>query len=270
MSDFTFGPAMLFCPGDRPDRFEKAAERSDTVILDLEDAVGPDKKADARSAIASAALDPARTVVRINAIEAGMLADDLEAARAFGATTIMLPKAERVADIDLCDGFSVIALVETALGVADVRAIAAHPSVVALMWGAEDLVASLGGTSSRNKAGEYRDIARFARASMLLGAKAQGKAAIDSIRTDIADTDGALAEAQDAAASGFDAKACIHPSHVAPYREAFAPNADDVAWAESVLEAAEAHAGGVFNHQGRMIDEPILRHARAVMSRASN
>lgn len=266
---FDFGPALLFCPGDRPDRFAKAAERADSVILDLEDAVGPEKKADARRAIAEAELDPARTIVRINAIEAGVAEDDLAAARDFGATTIMLPKAERPADIDRCAGFAVVALIETALGVAEARAIAAHPSVVALMWGAEDLVASLGGTSSRGADGNYRDVARLARASVLLAAKAEGKAAIDAIRTDIADVDGALDEAVDAAASGFDAKACIHPAHVAPYRQAFAPSAEETQWARNVLAAAEQHAGGVFNYEGRMIDEPILRHARAVTSRAT-
>ena len=263
------GPALLFCPGDRPDRFAKAAERADTVILDLEDAVGPEKKADARRAIAQAELDPAHTIVRINAVDSGMLDSDLAAAREFGAGTIMVPKAERPIDFDRLEGFNVVALIETALGVADARAIAAHPSVVALMWGAEDLVASLGGTSSRGPDGNYRDIARLARASVLLAAKAEGKTAIDAIRTDIADADGALAEALDAAASGFDGKACIHPAHVAPYREAFAPSDDEVAWARGVLAAAEEHAGGVFRYEGRMIDEPILRHARAVTSRAT-
>lgn len=267
---FAFGPSLLFCPGDRPDRFEKAAQRADSVILDLEDAVGPERKSDARRAVAEATLDPANTIVRINAIEAGSLEEDLAAARAFGATTIMLPKAERAADIDLCEGFFVVALVETARGVADARTIAAHPAVTALMWGAEDLVASLGGTGSRNPAGEYRDVARLARASVLLAAKAEGKAAIDAIRTDIADIDGARDEALDAAASGFDAKACIHPSHVAPYREAFAPSAEEVDWAKRLLAEADLHAGGVFNFDGRMIDEPILRHARAVISRATH
>ncbi|WP_293699773.1 CoA ester lyase, partial [uncultured Agrococcus sp.] len=262
MTEFTMGPSLLFCPGDRPDRFAKAAERSDAVILDLEDAVGPENKREARGAIASSEVDRERTIVRINAVEEGFVDEDLEAVHAAGATTVMLAKTESAADVERLGVIDVIALVETALGVANAREIAAHDNVVALMWGAEDLVASMGGTSSRRGDGTYRDVARLARASVLLAAKAEGKAAIDSIRTDIADIDGALDESQDAAASGFDAKACIHPNHVAPIREAFLPSEQDVAWARAILAEAERHAGGVFNFDGRMIDEPILRHAR--------
>ena len=267
---FTMGPALLFCPGDRPDRFHKAAERSDAVIIDLEDAVGPDQKHAAREAIAAAQLEPATTIVRINAVEAGCVDEDLEAAHAAGVHTVMLAKVESSADIDRLGRISVIALVETALGVANAREIAAHEHVVALMWGAEDLVASMGGTSSRGPGGEYRDVARLARASVLLAAKAEGKAAIDAIRTDIADTDGALAESQDAAASGFDAKASIHPNHVAPIREAFLPSDAETACARAVLAEAERHAGGVFSFDGRMIDEPILRHARRTVTRTAH
>ena len=267
---FTMGPSLLFCPGDRPDRFSKAAERADAVILDLEDAVGPEQKHPARSAIADAAVDPDATIVRVNAVDAGTVDDDLAAAHAAGVHTVMLAKTETAADVDRLGDVSVIALVETALGVANAREIAAHAHVVALMWGAEDLVASMGGTSSRTPDGQYRDVARLARASVLLAAKAEGKAAIDAIRTDIADIAGALAESHDAAASGFDAKASIHPNHTAPIREAFLPSEEEAAWARAVLAEAERHAGGVFNFDGRMIDEPILRHARKTADMAAH
>ncbi|HIY67434.1 MAG TPA: CoA ester lyase [Candidatus Agrococcus pullicola] len=270
MNEFTMGPSLLFCPGDRPDRFVKAAERSDAVILDLEDAVGQENKRDARGAIASAELDPARTIVRVNAVEEGTVDEDLDAVHAAGVTTVMLAKTESAADVERLGAIDVVALVETALGVANAREIAAHEHVVALMWGAEDLVASMGGTSSRRDDGTYRDVARLARASVLLAAKAEGKAAVDAIRTDIADTAGALVESRDAAASGFDAKACIHPNHVAPIREAFLPSEQDIAWARAVLAEAELHAGGVFNFNGRMIDEPILRHARKTVARTAH
>lgn len=269
MSEFTMGPSLLFCPGDRPDRFAKAAERSDAVILDLEDAVGADNKRDARGSIASAELDPERTIVRVNAVEEGMVDEDLDAVHAAGITTVMLAKTQSAADVDRLGSVNVVALVETAVGVANAREIAAHEHVVALMWGAEDLVASMGGTSSRFDDGTYRDVARVARASVLLAAKAEGKAAVDAIRTDIADIDGALEEARDAAASGFDSKACIHPNHVAPIRQAFLPSEDEIARARAVLAEAEKHGGGVFHFEGRMVDEPILRHARRVAARAN-
>lgn len=267
MSEFTMGPSLLFCPGDRLDRFEKAAQRADAVILDLEDAVGADHKRAARGAIAAAEVDPETTIVRLNAVEEGMVDEDLEAVHAAGIHTVMLAKAESGADIDRLGDINVVALVETARGIANARVIASHRHVVGLMWGAEDLVASMGGTSSRHPDGTYRDVARLGRASTLLAAKAEGKVAIDSIRTDIADIDGALEESRDAAASGFDAKACIHPNHVAPIREAFLPSEADVAWARAVLSEAELYGGGVFHFEGRMVDEPILRHARRVAAR---
>ncbi|MFC7430519.1 MULTISPECIES: HpcH/HpaI aldolase/citrate lyase family protein [unclassified Agrococcus] len=265
---FAMGPALLFCPGDRPDRFAKAADRADAVILDLEDAVAPDAKAAAREAVATAALDPARTIVRVNAIGEGMLAADLDAVRRAGITTVMLAKTESAAELDALDGFDVVALCETAAGVVHAADIAAHPSVVALMWGAEDLVASIGGTSSRDATGAYRAVATHARSHVLLAAAAHGRRAIDAIRTDIADVDGCRVEAVDAAASGFAAKAAIHPAHVAPIREAFAPTADEAAWAERVLAAAETQPGA-FRFEGAMVDEPILRHARSVRARAA-
>ena len=111
--------------------------------------------------------------------------------------------------------------------------IAALANVSALMWGAEDLVASLGGTSSRKPNGRYRDIARMARARVLLAAGARGKAAIDAVHLDIADTKRLTIEATDAAASGFAATACIHPSQVEVIRDAYRPDAKTVAWAQA-------------------------------------
>lgn len=266
------GPALLFCPGDRPDRFQKAADRADAVILDLEDAVGPDTKGAARDAVVAARLDAARTIVRVCAADAAGFDDDLAAVAASPFRTVMLAKAESTDDIDrvvaAVPGARVVVLCETARGVLAVEALVAHPAVVGVMWGAEDLVASLGGTSSRDGTGAYRDVAAHARSRILLAAGAFGVTAIDAIRTDIGDVDGARAEAVDAAASGFGAKAAIHPNHVEPYRQAFAPSDDELDVARRILQAA-AENPGVFSFEGRMVDEPILRHARSVVERAS-
>ncbi len=265
------GPALLFCPGDRPDRFGKAAARADAVILDLEDAVGPESKAEARRAVQAADLDPARTIVRVQDASAAGFDDDLAAVAASPFRTVMLAKAEGPQQVDrvveAVPGARVVALVETAMGVLAVEQLAAHAAVVGLMWGAEDLVASLGGTSSRDEAGAYRNVALHARSRVLVAAGAFGVTAIDAIRTDIADLDGAHAEALDAAASGFGAKAAIHPSHVDPYRRAFAPTGAQLDEARRILAAAGA-TPGVFSFEGRMVDEPILRHARSVVARA--
>ncbi|HKP07343.1 MAG TPA: aldolase/citrate lyase family protein, partial [Microbacterium sp.] len=163
--------------------------------------------------------------------------------------------------------FEIVALCETAKGVAQADRIAALDNVVALMWGAEDLVASIGGTSSRKPNGRYRDIARYARSRVLLAAGARGKAAIDAVHLDIEDAKRLAIEAADAAASGFRATACIHPSQVAVIRAAYRPDEKTVAWARAVLAAADGERG-VFSHEGRMVDEPVLRHARGVLARA--
>jgi len=265
------GPALLFCPADRPDRFAKAAARADAVILDLEDAVAPDRKADARRALLSHPLDPDRTIVRVNPADSRAFQDDLEALVSTDYHFVMLAKTERVAHLDVLEGFGIIALCETALGVENAAVLAAHPSTIALMWGAEDLIVSLEGTSSRFADGRYRDVARFARARVLLAARANGRSAIDAVHLDIADVGGLRAEASDAAASGFSATAAIHPSQVSTIRAAYRPSDDEIATAERVLAAVHSagEAGhGVFSLDGRMVDGPVVRHAETVLLRA--
>ena len=263
------GPALLFCPADRPERFAKALDRADAVILDLEDAVAPADKDAARRNLRGADLDPGRVIVRVNAVDSGEFAADLAAVAQTDFRTVMVAKAEDASALDAFDArFALIALCETARGVAAADRLAEHERVIALMWGAEDLVASLGGMSSRGPGGGYRDIARFARSRVLLEAGARGKAAIDAVHIAIDDLDGLAAEASDAAASGFSATACIHPGQVAVIRAAYRPDAAEIAWAEAVLAAAVGERG-VFRFDDRMIDEPVLRHARSVLRRAS-
>ena len=260
-------PALLFCPADRPDRFFKAADRAPAVILDLEDAVAPADKPAARKALLDHPLDPSRTIVRINAFGTADFQTDLDALADTEYTTLMLAKAESTEALDALDGYQVIALCESAVGVLAAPAIAAHPAAMGLMWGAEDLVASLGGMSSRDEAGRYRDVARHARSAVLLAAHANGKAAVDAIHVAIDDLDGLSVEAHDAAASGFTASACIHPSQVAVILDAYRASEGEVLWARGVLSAAKGQ-GGVFRYEGRMIDEPVLRHAASVLRRS--
>ncbi len=271
MNAVLLGPALLFCPADRPERYRKAADRSDTVILDLEDAVAPAAKVLARQALIGTRLDPARTVVRINAVGTPDFVLDCEALARTEYRTVMLAKtesAEHIAAVRRQLGdVAVIALCETARGVVHASEIAGADGVTALMWGAEDLVASLGGTSSRTPQGTYRAVALQARSQVLLAAGAAGRACIDAVHVDIQDAEGHAAEASDAAASGFAAKACIHPSQVAVIRAAFAPAEDEVEGARRLLAAAEGERG-VFAYEGRMVDEPILRHARSILARA--
>ncbi len=264
---FAMGPALLFCPADRPDRYDKAAARADAVILDLEDAVRPADRTAARGAMIAHPLDPARTVVRVNPFETADFELDLAALAKTSYRTVMLAKTTSAAEVEALRGFDVIALCETAAGVLAAPAIASAPQVVAMMWGAEDLVASMGGTSSRFPDGGYREVAKAARSAVLLAAAANGAAAIDSVHLDLHDTDGLAAEAADAAASGFAATACVHPGQVAVIRGAYAPSGPEIAAARAVLAAAQDQRG-VFPFEGRMVDEPVLRHARSVLARA--
>ena len=260
------GPALLFCPADRPDRYGKAADAADSVILDLEDAVAPDNRASARESVVASTLAPARTIVRVNPAGTPDFELDLEAVRRSSSRTVMLAKTESAGQLDALTDFEVIALCETPAGVENAAAIAAAPNVIALMWGAEDLVGAIGGRSSRHADGTYRDVARYARSRVLIAAAAAGKAAIDTVHLDIADLDGLAAEVEDAAAVGFAATACIHPTQVAVIRQGYAPTADEIAWAERVLSAAQANPG-VFRFEGRMVDGPVLMQARAVLAR---
>jgi citrate lyase subunit beta/citryl-CoA lyase len=270
MSGFTLGPALLFCPADRPERFGKALERADAVILDLEDAVAAAAKVAARGALIESELDPDRVIVRVNPPGTDAFVADLATLSQTDYRTVMVAKAETPKQLNAIDRrFSIVALCETARGVASAEKLAAHDQVAALMWGAEDLVASLGGTSSRKPNGRYRDIARYARSRVLLAAGARGKAAIDAVHLDIADTKRLAIEAADAAASGFTATACIHPSQVEIIRRAYLPAPGALDWARAVIDAARSNRG-VFTYDGKMVDEPILRHARAVLARAQS
>ena len=259
-------PALLFCPADRPDRYEKAAAAADSVILDLEDAVAPENRASAREALLATRLDPERTIIRVNPAGTADFTLDLAAVRATGYRTVMLAKTEAPDQLDALTSLEVIALCETPAGVEHAGVIAAVPQVVALMWGAEDLVGAIGGRSSRHADGSYRDVARYARSRVLIAAAAAGKQAIDTVHLDIADLDGLAAEVEDAAAVGFAATACIHPSQVEVIRRGYAPTADEIAWAERVLAAADSNPG-VFRFEGRMVDGPVLKQARSVLAR---
>ena len=260
------GPAVLFCPADRPDRFRKAALAADAVILDLEDGVAPHDKQRARAAVAASDLDPDRTIVRVNAAQTDEFTRDLDAIAVTGYRTIMLAKAETAADLDRLGGFSVIPICETPLGVENAFVLAEQRPVIALMWGAEDLVAALGGSSSRSADGGYRDVARYARSRVLVAAAAAGKQGYDAVHLDIADLAGLRDEAEDAAASGFVGTACIHPSQVETVRLAYRPTPEAAAWAERVLAVATS-SPGVFAFEGRMVDEPVLRQARRILER---
>lgn len=261
------GTAWLFCPADRPERYGKAAAAADIVILDLEDGVAAKDRPAARQALMDTPLDPDRTVVRINPTDTADHALDLEAVSRTAYTAVMLAKTESPDQVSALAPWDVIVLIETPLGALNVVDLARVDNAYALMWGAEDLFAALGGTANRYPDGSYREVARHVRSQTLLAAKAYGRVALDSVYLDIKNLDGLRGEVDDAVAVGFDGKVAIHPTQVSVIRAGYTPTDDQADWARRVLDAARAERG-VFAFEGQMVDMPVLRRAQRIVALA--
>lgn len=280
--------SILFVPGDSPRKFAKALGTAvDALVLDLEDSVAVSAKAQAREAVA-AMLGSDRQgkilIVRVNAFDTGMTLADLAAVMPQAPDMVMLPKCRGADDVALLghylDAFEAAAghaaattgilpvATETGEAVLGLSTYRAHQRLRGLMWGAEDLAASI--NASGNRDGEaYSGPFLLARNLCLMAASAAGVPAIDTVCTTIGDLDYVAAEARAARRDGFSAKAVIHPSHVDPVNAAFLPNEDEVAWARRIVAAFEENAGlGVVNIDGKMIDKPHERAARNILSAA--
>lgn len=268
---FPSGPALLFAPADRPERFQKAAERSDMVIIDLEDGAAVDNHEQARANIINNPLDPEVTILRITGPGTPTFAEDVAFARTCDYDIVMVPKIRDSIPAEL-EGLKIIAMIETPQAMINIQQIATHPDVVGLFWGAEDLTAELGGASSRQSVDEnprrhYRDPQRLARALVQVHAAAAGIAAIDAVHTDFRDERGQYLEALDAVGCGFLATACIHPAMVPPVRKAYKPSEATLARARKIVDHAGTHTGA-FQLDGEMIDAPVVKQAVAALARA--
>lgn len=259
--------SLLFVPGDRPDRFEKAWNAgADAVILDLEDAVSSDKKAEAREAIA-AWLSPEHPVyVRVNDPATEWYEDDLEAAVVPGLAGIMVPKAEdpeQLAQLASQVGeIRLIPTIETALGVWNARAVAEAPGVERLSFGNIDLQLDAG------IAGEGEELL-YARSRTVLASRVAGiLPPLDGVTVSLDDSEQLEADVDRAQRLGFGGKICIHPKQVEAVNRGFSPSQEEVAWAERVIQAAETTTSGAVCIDGEMIDRPVIERARAVLERA--
>jgi citrate lyase subunit beta/citryl-CoA lyase len=263
--------SLLFVPGDRPEMVAKATRtRPDGIVIDLEDGVATDRKAAARAAVgesiaAVSAADPrVRVFVRVNSLASPWFDDDL-AALAPGVE-VVLPKCESAADVAAAGGRGVVAGIESAAGVVRVAEIAAAPGVVAVYFGAEDYMADVGG---RRTASNTEVL--FARSAVVAGSRAAGVWPLDQVHVAVRDDDSFRRECTEALTLGFAGKLCIHPRQVELVHEMFAPAADELAAAARIVDAFEASAAagsGICVVDGRMIDEPLARQARAVLDRA--
>jgi citrate lyase subunit beta / citryl-CoA lyase len=257
---------LLFVPGHVPDRFVKAtASGADAVVLDLEDAVAPIHKDEARRHVLAWLEADHEALVRINAIGTPWHADDVAALRG-QARAVMVPKAENpgwVAAVrdSLPANSTIMPLIETAAGVLHAGAICALDAVVRPAFGHIDLAAQLGVSP------DARPALVTARSTVVLAAAAAGCAPpVDGITTTIGDIDLLTADTRHAAELGFTGKLCIHPGQIAPVHAALAPTEIEVAWARDVLAVCDD--GSVTAHNGQMIDRPVLIRARRLVSLA--
>ena len=285
--------SLLSVPGSRPDMFPKAARSgADQVMLDLEDAVAPDEKEDARGSVAEGVggVDwkgaGQSVTVRINAVGTPWMEEDVRSVAGTKGLvdTLMIPKvygpedvirvaglldeieAERGAEAPI--GLEV--LIETARGLTRVNDIAAaHPRLEALHFGAGDFGASMGArTLAIGDGGADADRWRAVQTMIAAAARAYGLRPIDSAYDDFNDDKGYLAAARRAAALGFEGKWAIHPRQVPLANQVFSPSPEEVAEARALLEAleaAEAEGRGAARYQGKMIDAASARLAENML-----
>lgn len=275
--------SLLFVPADRPERFAKAAATgADALILDLEDSVAVERKTRGRDAIAKALSDTAlglKRFVRVNPLGSPHITADLAALSGLHLDGIMLPKAEGAASVH-----ALLELLATAKIAAPVLPIAtetpramfqlgsyqdvAH-NLAGLTWGAEDLPAAIGATTSREPDGRYTPPYELARSLTLLAAHAAGTEAIETVYPDFRDLDGLSAYAARAARDGFTGMMAIHPSQVSIINAAFTPDEAALAHAQEIIDAFAARPGvGALQVNGRMIDAPHLKQAQKLLLRA--
>jgi len=263
----------LFVPGTRPERFGKAlASGADCVVLDLEDAVAADDKQRARDGIArwftdATPAERARIVVRINDAASAWFSDDLRTLQDCGCAQVLLPKAEETWQIAAVaaavPGAQVLALIESARGVARVDDIAATGSVTRLVFGTLDFALDLDIDISDDPTGLAYAAGRIAIASRVAGLPAP----VAGVTPQLDDGERLLADLALSRRQGFGAKLCIHPSQVAPIHTALRPGAEALDWARRVL-AADAASPGAARLDGRMVDRPVVLQAQRTLSLA--
>ena len=269
--------SVLFSPGDRPELLRKApATGADTVVFDLEDAVAPPRKPEARAAVHDVLADPAFDPDCEVAVRLGDPLADLDVLLdgSVRLDALVVPKVESFDDIETVTDAAathgrrlpLIALIETAGGVLSAARVARLDAVDALVFGAEDFAASVGAT----RTAEGTEVS-YARQRVLVAARAAGVDAVDTLYTDYQDDEGLRADTATTVQLGYDGKLAIHPRQVTVINEALTPDADRVAWAQRVLaakEAADAADRGVFSIDGKMIDAPLVTQAERVLERA--
>ena len=285
--------SLHFVPGGNERMLAKALTLpADGLILDLEDAVTPDKKAATRPIVRqwleSKDFGPRERWVRMNPIYSEYGETDLEETIAGRPHGYVVPKPRHAGDIrriaavlerleqrhGLPWGSTRLVLIatETPEGLLNIREVAAaSPRIAAVSWGIEDLSAAMGLPRTRDAEGRYLDIPRYARVMCAVAAAAAGVEALDTVYTDLADLEGLRRECQEGVWMGFSGKISIHPSQIEVINSVFTPSKADAEEAVALIAAFEEHArrgAGAFAWKGQMMDMPHLTRARKIVERA--
>jgi citrate lyase subunit beta / citryl-CoA lyase len=259
--------SLLFVPGDRPDRFEKAAASgADAVICDLEDAVPAEHKAAARANVAEWLGRTGTACVRLNAMDSPYFDAECAAlAKLPGLRGVLVPKATGPAgyaalSAALGSGVRIVALIESALGLHRAYAIAASPGVARLAFGSIDFALDVGATED--------DLSLlYARSALVVASRAANLVApIDGVTTALDDVELVGAEAAKARRLGFGGKLCVHPRQVSAVNQAFTPTDEELRWARQVVESTTDD--GANRVDGLMVDKPVADRARQILSQA--
>ena len=264
--------SMLYIPGSRPRALDKARGLAcDAIIFDLEDAVSPDEKEDARKTLATALAEGGygqRTkLVRVNGLDTVWGRDDIAAFAEADIDGLLIPKVNGAADLDAISDSApdqaLWAMVETARGVMNAQQIADHPAMAGFVMGTNDLAKELG---SRTRAAMLTSLQWS-----LLAARAAGIACIDGVYNAFKDEEGLRAECLEGRDLGFDGKTLIHPAQLAIANELFAPSEDEIELAKrqiAAFEDAEAAGQGVAVVDGRIVENLHVVTARSILAKA--
>jgi citrate lyase subunit beta / citryl-CoA lyase len=259
--------SLLFVPGDRPDRFEKAlVSGADGVILDLEDAVAPERKSAARESVRRWLAEHPLSTVRINSRGTAWYHEDV-ALIARSRASVMLPKTESCTDVqaliaDLGSRQPIVALIETALGVQSAQEISQVDGVVRTAFGHVDLAVELDVDPFN------RNAFLLARSVIVMAARAAGlPGPLDGVTVAIHDTERLRSDIRHALSLGMAGKLCIHPNQIRVVHDCMAPDDADVRWAERII--ATSSDGAAMAVDGQMVDAPVLERARRFLARTS-
>ena len=258
--------SLLFVPGNRPERFAKAAATAaDLVIVDLEDAVPDEHKASARDAVAAWLSAGGRAAVRVNGTKSVYYQQDVNAlADLLGLVAVVVPMADdpaALADLhqQMGAGVQIVALIETALGIVRAVELAFTPGVTRLAFGHLDFAADIDSSIDD-------EAMLMARSTLVVACRAAGlPGPVDGVTTALDDPAVAGADAARARRLGFAGKLCIHPAQVEAVNAAFSPSADEIAWAQRIIEASTA--SGVARVDGHMVDAPVILKAQSILAR---